>query len=223
MVLISGPGAGSSLSPHTLAKDASLTGLGSGHEWAARPAVCGVGTSSHVAHQLPGDAGRVSSIKYFLLELRDRHELVRTGNTEVVSYINHQGGLRTRPLQRVVHQILGCSKGKLLSLRTVHIPGHLNMGTDILLRQGPRPGEWMLHPEVVEQTWRVWPGSSGPVCVSKDFALSRLVLSDSSSSTGDVVSFLNGSLWRFTLGGISTLRRRVRSVTPLSERWKLWT
>ncbi len=30
------------------------------------------------------------------------------------------------------------------------------MGADILSRQGPRPGEWMLHPEVVKQIWRVF-------------------------------------------------------------------
>ncbi len=111
-------------------------------------------------------------------KLRDRHVLVRTGNTAVVSYINHQGGLRSHPLYRLAHQILGWSQGKLFSLRTVHIPGHLNMGADILSRQGPRPGEWRLHPEVVKQTWRVWPGSGGSVCDSRDMALSPLVLSD---------------------------------------------
>ncbi len=42
----------------------------------------------------------------------------------------------------------------------------------------------MLHPEVVKQTWRVWPGSGGHVCDSRDIALSPLVLSDPSSSTG---------------------------------------
>ncbi len=51
------------------------------------------GSPSHVAHQLSGDAGHVSSIKHFLPELRDRHVLVRTGNTAVVSYINQQEGL----------------------------------------------------------------------------------------------------------------------------------
>ncbi len=35
-------------------------------------------------------------------------------------------------------------------------PGHLNVGADILSRQGPRPGEWRLHPEVVKQIWRVF-------------------------------------------------------------------
>ncbi len=42
-------------------------------------------------------------------KLRDRHVLVRTGNTAVVSYINHQGGLRSHPLYRLAHQILGWS------------------------------------------------------------------------------------------------------------------
>ncbi|KAI2657234.1 hypothetical protein H4Q32_021341 [Labeo rohita] len=31
-----------------------------------------------------------------------------------------------------------------------------NMGADILLRLGPRPGEWRLHPEVVKKIWRVF-------------------------------------------------------------------
>ncbi|KAI2662206.1 Contactin-associated protein 1 [Labeo rohita] len=42
------------------------------------------------------------------------------------------------------------------TLRAVHVPGHLNMGADILSRQGLRPGEWILHPEVVKQIWRVF-------------------------------------------------------------------
>ncbi len=48
------------------------------------------------------------------------------------------------------------SQDKFLSLRAVYIPGHLNVGADILSRQGPRPGEWRLHPEVVKQIWRVF-------------------------------------------------------------------
>ncbi|KAI2652610.1 Gag-Pol polyprotein [Labeo rohita] len=56
----------------------------------------------------------------------------------------------------LAHQILVWSQDKLLSLRAVHVPGHLSMGADILSRQGLRPGEWMLHPEVVKQIWRVF-------------------------------------------------------------------
>ncbi|KAI2654675.1 Glutamate-1-semialdehyde 2,1-aminomutase [Labeo rohita] len=96
------------------------------------------------------------ALKHFLPDLRDRHVLVRTNSTAVVYYINHQGGLRSRPLYKLAHQILVWSQDKLLSLRAVHIPGHLNLGADILPRQGPRPGEWMLHPEVVKQIWRAF-------------------------------------------------------------------
>ncbi len=65
----------------------------------------------------------------------------------MVSYINLQGGLCLCPLYKLARQILLWAQGKLLSLRAVYIPGHLNQGADILLRQGPRPGEW-------RQIWR---------------------------------------------------------------------
>ncbi len=72
----------------------------------------------------------------------------------MVSYINHQGGLRSRPLCKLACQILLWSQRKLLSLRATYIPGALNIEADILSRQGLRPGEWRLHPEVVELIWK---------------------------------------------------------------------
>ncbi len=68
-----------------------------------------------------------------------------------------------------------------LLLRAVYIPGHLNIGADILLRRrgieaSPRGGEADLE--------SFWPGTGGSVCDSSDIALSPLLLSDSSSSTG---------------------------------------
>ncbi|KAI2645232.1 ORF V: Enzymatic polyprotein [Labeo rohita] len=139
----------------TLATDASLTGWGAvmnGH----------TARSLWSGHQLTWHINCLEmlavfrALKHFLLDLRDRHVLVRTDNTAVVSYINHQGGLRSRPLYKLAHQILVWSQGKLLSLRAVYLPGYLNMGADILSRQGPRPGEWMLHPEVVKQIWSMF-------------------------------------------------------------------
>ncbi len=79
------------------------------------------------------------ALKYFLPDLRDHHVLVRTDNTSVVPYINRQGGLRLCP----------CTGWCAISL------SGLNMGVDVLLRQGQRPGEWMLHPNVVKKIWRV--------------------------------------------------------------------
>ncbi|KAI2645302.1 30S ribosomal protein S4 [Labeo rohita] len=59
------------------------------------------------------------------------HVLVRTDSTVVVYYINHQGGLCSRPLYKLAHQILVWSQDKLLSLRAAHIPGHLNLGAEL--------------------------------------------------------------------------------------------
>jgi len=39
----------------------------------------------------------------------------------------------------------GCAQGTLLSLSAVHIPGNMDVGADILSRQGLRPGEWRLY------------------------------------------------------------------------------
>ncbi|KAL0163648.1 hypothetical protein M9458_039401, partial [Cirrhinus mrigala] len=75
------------------------------------------------------------ALKYFLPDLRDCHVLVRTDNTVV-------GGLRSRPLYKLAHQILVWSQDKLLLLRAVHVPGHLNVGAGILgMDASPRGGE----------------------------------------------------------------------------------
>ncbi|KAI2646369.1 Transposon Ty3-G Gag-Pol polyprotein [Labeo rohita] len=148
--LSQGPVLGAPCRRVTLATDASLTGWGavmSGHParglWSGRQLTWHINCLEMLAV--------FRALKHFLPDLRDRHVLVRTDNTSVVSYINHQGGLRSRPLYKLAHQILVWSQDKLLSLRAVYVPGHLNLGADILSRQGPRPGEWMLHPEVVKQ------------------------------------------------------------------------
>ncbi len=182
--LSQGPVLGAPCRRVTLATDASLTGWGavmSGHP--AR----GLWSGHHLTWHINclEMLAVFRALKHFLPDLRNHNVLVRTDNTAVVSYINHQGGLRSRPLCKLAHQILVWSQDKFLSLRAVYIPGHLNVGADILSRQGPRPGEWRLHPEVVKQIWRVfWPGTGGSVCDSSDIALSPLVLSDSSGSAG---------------------------------------
>lgn len=89
------------------------------------------------------------ALRSFLTDLRGYHVLVRSDNMSVVAYLNHQGGLRSRPLCRLAHQILLWSQGKLSSVRAMYIPRDQNQGADILSRQGLRPGEWRLHPEVV--------------------------------------------------------------------------
>ncbi|KAI2653858.1 ORF V: Enzymatic polyprotein [Labeo rohita] len=143
--LSQGPVLGAPCRRVTLATDASLTGWGavmSGHParglWSGRQLTWHINCLEMLAV--------FRALKHFLPDLRDRHVLVRTDNTSVVSYINHQGGLRSRPLYKLAHQILVWSQGKLLSLRAVYVPGHLNLGADILSRQGPRPGNGCFTP-----------------------------------------------------------------------------
>ncbi|KAL0148452.1 hypothetical protein M9458_056262, partial [Cirrhinus mrigala] len=147
-----GPVLGAPCHRVTLATDASLTGWGavmSGHParglWSSRHLTWHINCLEMLA--------MFRALKHFLPDLIGHHVLVRTDNTAVVYYFNHQGGLCSRPLYKLAHQILVWSQDKLLTLRAVHVPGHLNMGADILSREGLRPGEWMLHPEVVKQIW----------------------------------------------------------------------
>ncbi len=103
--------------------------LGSGHEWPPCPL----------------------SVEWTLSPGPTKSPCVGMHRPMVVSYINHQGGLCSCPLYKLAHQILGWSQEKFLSLRAVYISGYLNIGADNLPRQGPRPGEWSLHTDVVEQ------------------------------------------------------------------------
>ncbi len=127
--LSQGPVLGAPCRRVMLATDASLTGWGA--VMSGRPAH-GLWSGCH--HMLHINCLEMLAVfralKHFLPDLRDRHVLVRTDNTAVVFYLNHQGGLRSHPLYKLAHQMLVWSQDKLLSLRAVHIPGHLNIRAD---------------------------------------------------------------------------------------------
>jgi len=82
------------------------------------------------------------AIKHFLQDLY--HMLVRMDNKLVVSYINHKCGFRSGPLFRLVQQIqVHPTQGgwqTALTEGTALIKGHLNLGAEVLSRQGLRPG-----------------------------------------------------------------------------------
>ncbi|KAL0194518.1 hypothetical protein M9458_008090 [Cirrhinus mrigala] len=89
----------------------------------------------------------------FLPMLRHKHVLVRMDNTAAVVYINHQGGLRSRRMSQLACHLLLWSQTRLKSLRAYHIPGELNRAANALSRQLTHPGEWRLHPQVVQLIW----------------------------------------------------------------------
>lgn len=93
------------------------------------------------------------ALRHFIPALRGKHVLIRTDNTSTVYQINHQGGTRSMSSLRVTQRLLTWAFPQLLSLRAMHIPGLQNQVADFLSRQKPPPGEWRLHPEVVEEIW----------------------------------------------------------------------
>lgn len=95
--LSQGPVLGAPCRRGMLATDASLTGWGavmSGHParglWSGRHLTWHINCLEMLAV--------LCALRYFLTDLRGHHVLVRTDNTAVVSYINHQGGLHSRRL-----------------------------------------------------------------------------------------------------------------------------
>ncbi|KAI2651174.1 enzymatic polyprotein [Labeo rohita] len=103
--LCQGPVLGAPCRRVTLATDASLTGWGSvmsGHParglWSGRHLTWHINCLEMLAV--------FRALKHFLPDLIGCHVLFRTDNTAVVYYINHQGGLRSRPLYKLAHQIL---------------------------------------------------------------------------------------------------------------------
>ncbi len=121
------------------------------------------------------------ALKYFLQQLRGYHFLVRVDNTAVVSYINHQGGLRSCRLNRPAQQVLLQAQDKFLSIRAIYIPGHMNVGADWLSRQAVKHGEWKLHPEIAARNSfrESWPRSVNgvsPLTVSALLADQNMIL-----------------------------------------------
>ncbi len=94
------------------------------------------------------------ALRRFRTLLHEKHVLVRSDNTATVAYINHQGGLRSRRMSQLARHLFLWSQKHLRSLRAVHVPGELNRAADELSRQHALPGEWLLHPEVLQLIWR---------------------------------------------------------------------
>ncbi len=93
LVFVLGPGAGSSLSPRNASDGRIPHRLGSGHEWPPCPRSV-ERSQSHVAHQLPGDAGRVSSTE--TLPPRPKRSPC------IGAHRQHSGGLLHQPPGRSV-------------------------------------------------------------------------------------------------------------------------
>ncbi|KAI2646068.1 Transposon Ty3-G Gag-Pol polyprotein [Labeo rohita] len=163
--LSQGPVLGAPCRRVTLATDASLTGWGAvmdGHParglWSGHQLTLDINCLEMLAMFL--------ALKHFLPDLRDHHVLVRTDNTAIVSYINHQGG------QTPLAESSLCTWASQFGSRHPVEAGAEARGMDA----SPRGGEADLE--------SVWSSPSGSLCHEGEHTMSPLVLSSSSSSPG---------------------------------------
>ena len=105
-----------------------------------------------------------------LPHIRGRHVLIRTDNTTVVYYINHQGGVRSARLLQAARRLLVWAASRLLSLRATYLPGIENVAADYLSRHKPPSGEWQLHPQVAQLIWAKFGQASVDLFATKENA-----------------------------------------------------
>ncbi|XP_030008050.1 uncharacterized protein LOC115431636 [Sphaeramia orbicularis] len=110
------------------------------------------------------------ALVHFLPVLQGCHVLVRTDSTTAAAYINRQGGTGSLRLSRIAHRLWTWAYKQFLSLRAMHVPGVVNVAADLLSRRGPHPGNWRLHPAVVEEIWHHFGRAVADLFASKENA-----------------------------------------------------
>ncbi len=163
--------------------DASATGWGATYN---RHAVSGLWTGPQLHWHI--NCLELLAVRLALGRLKGplhgKHVLIRTDNTATVAYINRQGGLRSRRMWQLARHLLLWSQKHLRSLRAIHIPGMLNRAADELSRQPALPGEWRLHPQVVQLIWGLFGAAQVDLYASPDSTHCQLFYSLTEGTLG---------------------------------------
>ena len=80
--------------------------------------------------------------------VKGRSIQVRSDNSTVVAYINHQGGTHSFSLCQLALDLWFWCLHREISLLSVHLPGEHNLVADFLSRGRFLPSEWTLNPSV---------------------------------------------------------------------------
>ena len=80
---------------------------------------------------------------------------VRSDNSTVVAYINHQGGTRSTSLCFQTWSLLLWCQSIGTSLTSLHVPGIHNTLADSLSRGTFGATEWELHQGILDSVWLV--------------------------------------------------------------------
>lgn len=95
-------------------------------------------------------------LNVFCKDLENTHLRVETDNTTTVSYINSQGGTRSRECDEVARKIWGWCEIREIWLSAVHLPGSLNTSADFESRHFTENTEWHLSDDIFEQICERW-------------------------------------------------------------------
>ena len=97
------------------------------------------------------------SVRHFARSLRGHCVRLYCDNATAVAYLRKEGGTHSPSLSRLAEQILETCDLLEVDLRPVHLPGMRNVRADALSRRGAvLPGEWSLHPAVLQPIFREW-------------------------------------------------------------------
>lgn len=95
------------------------------------------------------------SLRHFQKFLEGKVVLVRSDSSTVVSYLNKEGGTRSRTLCERTIQLLLWAKDNKISIRAEFVPGKSNSRADKLSREFVSQLEWRLKPQVVQQVFNL--------------------------------------------------------------------
>ena len=88
------------------------------------------------------------ALQAWLTPISRQSVMVLSDNTAVCSYINRQGGTRSRSLCQHAVDLLTFCHANQITIQARHIPGRLNVIADGLSRQRCLHTEWTLHPRI---------------------------------------------------------------------------
>ncbi len=111
------------------------------------------------------------------------------------------------------------SQKHLRSLRAVHVPDELNRAADELSRQPALPGEWRLHPEVLQLIWRRFGDAQVDLFASPDMSHCQLFysLSEGTLSTDVLAHSWPQGLRKYAFPPVSLLAQTLCKVSEDEE------
>ncbi len=135
-----------------------------------------------VAYQLPRVVGSIACSA--LLQNAATREACTGPYGQHCDCCVHQPPRQSTLLSHLASYLLLWSQKHLRLLCAIHVPGKLNRAADELSHQPALPGEWLLHPEVVQLIWRCFGDAQVDLFVSPDTSHCQLFYSLSEGTFG---------------------------------------